>query len=221
MVKIFISYRRGDSGWAGRIQQGLQQKRGLKDIFRDTQSILPGEDFPNRIQSAIEAAEIILVLIGQEWKNRIGDLHKTTDQVRRELQLALDLNKLIITITVESIKSPTPGELPQEIRALTQINEFRLIDPEFDTRIDELAKTIRGAPKRYSEKRKLMTINGLRTMLNLAWIHLNETVPSIDDIEVLVEYLVPDVFVSKLDLAEIPASKLSRFHLEDNNLLPN
>ena len=66
-----------------------------------------------------------------------------------------------------------------------------------------------------------MTINGLRTMLNLAWIHLNETVPSIDDIEVLVEYLVPDVFVSKLDLAEIPASKLSRFHLEDNNLLPH
>jgi hypothetical protein len=54
MPKIFISYRRDDSGgWAGRLYDRLSQQFGRDNIFMDINTIEPGLDFVEVIQEAV------------------------------------------------------------------------------------------------------------------------------------------------------------------------
>ena len=47
MGGIFISYRREDSGlYAGRLRDTLSHHFGAEQVFRDIDSINPGERFP-------------------------------------------------------------------------------------------------------------------------------------------------------------------------------
>jgi hypothetical protein len=54
MPKIFISYRRDDSGgWAGRLHDRLSQQFGRDNIFVDINTIEPGLGFAEVIQEAV------------------------------------------------------------------------------------------------------------------------------------------------------------------------
>ena len=51
MGGIFISYRREDSGpYAGRLRDTLSNHFGAEQVFRDIDSINPGERFPRMIE---------------------------------------------------------------------------------------------------------------------------------------------------------------------------
>ena len=46
MATIFISYRREDSaGYAGRLHEELQERLGAGHVFRDVDTLQPGQDF--------------------------------------------------------------------------------------------------------------------------------------------------------------------------------
>jgi hypothetical protein len=54
MPKIFISYRRDDSGgWAGRLHDRLSQQFGRDNIFVDINTTEPGLDSVEVIQEAV------------------------------------------------------------------------------------------------------------------------------------------------------------------------
>ena len=98
---VFISYRRIDSAPAARLLSGdLRAVFGLGSVFIDTNDIRIGMDWPARIDERLQAASVLLVVIGPAWL-RVADeagrrrLDKPEDWVRNEIAYAID-NKLVI-----------------------------------------------------------------------------------------------------------------------------
>ncbi len=67
-MKVFISYRRDDSrSITDRIYSSLSGEWGRANIFRDTDSIMPGADFRTALREAISSADVVLLVIGPRW----------------------------------------------------------------------------------------------------------------------------------------------------------
>jgi hypothetical protein len=63
--KIFINYRRGDSGpTAGRLRDRLRREFGKRNVFMDVDSIPVGVDFEEHLQQTLERSVIVLALMG-------------------------------------------------------------------------------------------------------------------------------------------------------------
>src|SRR5260370_30628488 len=94
MPIIFISCRRDEAfHQAGRLADRLKHEFGKRNVFIDLDSISAGEDFSQRIDQALTASDIALVLIGPGWVSttvsRRRRLDDTKDFVRREVAAAL------------------------------------------------------------------------------------------------------------------------------------
>ena len=60
MGGIFISYRREDSGpYAGRLRDTLSRHFGAEQVFRDIDTIDPGERFPRVIEQAVGSCDAL------------------------------------------------------------------------------------------------------------------------------------------------------------------
>ena len=67
MPKIFISYRRDDTGdVAGRIHDHLVNAFGANQVFQDVDDIPAGADFPEYLSEQLAETDVVLVLIGQK-----------------------------------------------------------------------------------------------------------------------------------------------------------
>jgi hypothetical protein len=67
-ASIFISYRRADTGGhAGRLHDRLAQWFDADALFYDLDSIDSGQVFPARLEQAVNAASVVLMLIGPDW----------------------------------------------------------------------------------------------------------------------------------------------------------
>ena len=70
MAKVFLSYRRADgvaSGARSLIYQKLQEHYGPKSVFMDVERMQVARDFRECLQSELEDARVMLVLIGPDW----------------------------------------------------------------------------------------------------------------------------------------------------------
>ena len=91
---IFISYRRGDAAGSARgLYMSLKYWYGEQAVFFDQADLMPGDVFPDRLRQAIEAAPIMLVVIGPTWLEilnaRARAVPAAVDVVREEVKLAL------------------------------------------------------------------------------------------------------------------------------------
>src|SRR5215216_5892223 len=95
MAGIFISYRRDDSaGYAGRLHESLADRFGPDQIFRDVDTLKPGEDFIEAIEQRVARSTVFLALIGRDWlSTRDASGHRRldvpNDYVRVEIAAAL------------------------------------------------------------------------------------------------------------------------------------
>jgi hypothetical protein len=64
MAGVFISYRRGDGGWAGRLKDHVQLRFGDSLVWQDVDDIKLGGNFSKEIQKAIKTSDAALVVIG-------------------------------------------------------------------------------------------------------------------------------------------------------------
>src|SRR5690348_15663533 len=65
---IFISYRRDDTGYAaGWLYDRLIRDFDAVQVFKDVDSVKPGEDFEAAIMAAVDSCTVLLVLIGRYW----------------------------------------------------------------------------------------------------------------------------------------------------------
>ena len=68
MARIFLSYRREDSGgYAGRLYDRLSQHFGRDNLFMDIDTIGLGLDFVEVIQDAVGSCDVLLAVIGRQW----------------------------------------------------------------------------------------------------------------------------------------------------------
>lgn len=198
MINVFMSYRRDDAGWAGRIQNAIDRKRDIK-VFRDVNDIPVGDDFPDRLQEELEKCDLVLVLIGSSWVQRAqnDDLAKNDDWIRKELLYSLGLQKPLLTLFVENNTCPT---LPDELAQVSRTNAARILDRSFDPDIETLLETIQKQVQKAEQRRVTARLNGLRGVLNLAVRSLSTVKPpKEEDTRQIDQWLLPEIFVDGSD----------------------
>ncbi len=66
-IVVFVSYRRDDAAAeAGLILSALREQMPAEVVFKDTSSIVGGDDWPTEIEAALNAAHIVVVVIGPD-----------------------------------------------------------------------------------------------------------------------------------------------------------
>src|SRR5262245_33295453 len=122
-VKIFISYRRQDSGAnALGICQYLQKAFGRKNVFIDV-DMRAGTKFPRVLEERLAECKVMLVLIGPDWFNDADEqgqrkLDDPDDWVRLEIAHALRRNIAVIPVRANGAQLPSRAKLPDDIRGL-------------------------------------------------------------------------------------------------------
>ena len=151
MPGTFISYRRDDAaGYAGRLHDALERRLGDKRIFRDIDTLEPGHDFVEAIDTRLRECQVFLALIGREWldaKDAAGRrrLDQANDYVRLEIAAALGRPGVrVIPVLIEGATMPAPEALPEDIRPLARRHAINLRDDAWDHDVDRLAGAIAG-----------------------------------------------------------------------------
>ena len=114
MANIFISYRRRDSApIAKRIYEWLAARPNGSAVFMDLSGIEPGENFHEALRREIDAAEVMLVIIGKEWAfaedaDGMNRLDKARDVVRREIAIGLESSARVVPVLVSARRCRKP-----------------------------------------------------------------------------------------------------------------
>lgn len=147
-MRIFISYRRADTkAYARSLHERLAATFGDDNVYLDISDIPAGAPFPKHISQAIVQTDVLLVLIGLNWATVTDDaghprLFAEDDYVRREVELALQLDKHIIPVLVDNAPMPTADQLPASIRELPDRNAERLRNDDFDNDVQSIENTV-------------------------------------------------------------------------------
>jgi hypothetical protein len=153
--EFFISYRREQSAWPGRILCGELTKRyGESSVFMDTDSIDAGQRWPHQIENAIKRSSVFLALIGPGWLD-IRDaegrrrLEDPLDWVRLEIETALDEPSVVVVpVLLDGAKVPDAQDLPETLRPLADRNAVALTPDGWGREIDELIQSLRSGQLR-------------------------------------------------------------------------
>jgi hypothetical protein len=66
--RVFISYRREETAYAaGWLFNNLADHFGRGQIFKDIDSVEPGDNFVDVITKAVASCDVLLALIGEQW----------------------------------------------------------------------------------------------------------------------------------------------------------
>ena len=128
MIKhAFINYRRDDSSSDAKlIANALADSLSADTVFMDTEAINLGDQWPERIRSALSNAHYVIVVVGPEWLTAGTDtwgrrrIDSESDWVRQEIAFALnDCDKTVIPVLVRDASIPPADALPECIAPLT------------------------------------------------------------------------------------------------------
>lgn len=149
MAKIFINYRTGDESFAAvTLDRSLSARFGAENVFRDSRSIPPGQDFPPVLWQGLADSAVLIVVIGPHWLDD-ARLHRPGDFVRQEIEWALRLGKRIMPVLVGGVAKPAAEDLPESIRPVVdrQYRRIHARSAEADVRavVDDLAAAL-GEP---------------------------------------------------------------------------
>jgi formylglycine-generating enzyme required for sulfatase activity len=155
MPRIFISYRRIDSATiTGRIYDHLADVFGNDRVFKDVNTIQPGKDFRQVLDRFIEDTRVVLVVIGQNWVNAVGEdgrrrLDEQEDVVVEEIASALRRpNCEVIPLLVNGASMPATKDLPDRIKGLSYKHALTIRDdPDFRRDVNGLIDYLRQLDK--------------------------------------------------------------------------
>jgi len=148
MPRIFVSYRRDDSGYvAGMLTERLKKVFGFDSVFIDVEAIPLGADFRKNISDAVARSDVFLALIGDAWQGSTGQTGRAIDDpddfVRAEIEAALREHIPIIPVLVGKARMPAGAELPESLRPLAfrnaaEVRSGRDMNHHIETLIDDL-----------------------------------------------------------------------------------
>ena len=148
MAGTFISYRRDDAaGYAGRLHESLERRLGGQ-LFRDVDTLQPGQDFVKAIEARLAVCKVMLVIIGREWldaRNTAGTrrLDDPFDFVRLEIAAGLARpDVLVVPVLVEGASMPAAVQLPDNMQALARRHAVSVRDETWDADVDRLAAVV-------------------------------------------------------------------------------
>jgi hypothetical protein len=146
--KVFISYRRDDSAYpAGWLYARLSGHLGSEQVFKDVDSINPGDDFVQVIEDAVGSCQVLLAVIGDSWLDITDEtghrrLDDADDFVRLEIEAALRRGVRVVPILVGRAPMPKNEQLPESLRPLTRRHAIQLSPNSFESDLDRLLPVI-------------------------------------------------------------------------------
>lgn len=142
--RIFISYRRDETpATAGRLYDRLTARFGTDNVFMDVDSIRPGFDFADAIETAVGSCDVVLAVMGLGWLTASDDggrrkLDDPDDFVVLEIKAGLDRDIPVIPILVGGAAPPRRQDLPPPLGALARRQVLRLDHDSFDPDVGRL-----------------------------------------------------------------------------------
>jgi hypothetical protein len=162
MTRVFISYRRHDTGYiTANLSEKLQLKFGAESVFYDVDTIPLGVDFREHIGNAVGNCDVLLVIIGDQWlrstdkkgNRRIDD---PADYLRIEIESALKRAIPIIPVLVDDAVMPTPADLPDSIQAIVFRNAAEIrAGRDLRQHIERLIEGLEKLPSSSQSKSKV------------------------------------------------------------------
>jgi CHAT domain/FHA domain/TIR domain len=138
--RIFISYRRQETARAARqLYDVMVERFGAEQVFKDVDNIESGDDFLDRITSAVGSCDVLLALIGPRWLTITDDetgqrrLDNPEDYVRLEIRTALTRNVRVIPILIDDARMPPANELPADLAPLVRRQAVEISPITFNT----------------------------------------------------------------------------------------
>jgi CHASE2 domain-containing sensor protein len=148
---FFISYRRDQSSWPARIlHDEIVRRFGEDSVFKDSDSIQAGQEWPERLEAAIADASVVLVVIGPQWadardRNGARRLEDPQDWVRLEVEKALANEQAqVVPVLVDGAAMPAATDLPESLRPLTEHQAFALTVEKWSSDLDALIASIQS-----------------------------------------------------------------------------
>ncbi len=109
MPLVFISYSRDDKGKVEKLAKDLKKEADI-DIWIDTEKILPGDDFVERMKEGIHEAGKFLICLSPSFNSR-----PPTSWVKRELKMAILKESQSRKGTIIPVRIKKGGEIPEEL----------------------------------------------------------------------------------------------------------
>ena len=130
-LRIFVSYRWSDSKETTlRLCDRLKHELGSDRVFVDLDNVPIGDDFVEYIRARLKQCQVVLAVIGTEWRGRrrgaASRLDEVDDFVRMELSVALADSIRILPILIDAARMPAPADLPEDVRRLSTMNAATL-----------------------------------------------------------------------------------------------
>jgi formylglycine-generating enzyme required for sulfatase activity len=148
MPKIFISYRRLDSAAEARlVYKELEAVFGKENIIKDVHNFRLGRDFRQEITDGVNACDIMLVLIGEDWLTILNQrINNPDDWVRYEVSLGLNRSQMqVIPVVLGQAQLPAATQLPSQLHNLAYLGAAKLRDdPDFEADMQRLIKFIQA-----------------------------------------------------------------------------
>ena len=156
---VFISYRRSDGDAIARI---LNAEFALRDFrcFLDFDS-LGGGKFDEKIEAAILDAPVFVMVLTPDYFSRCND---KGDWVRREIELALANNKIIVPINYDRNLNGIPDYLEEDFKARIGCHNFATVHKDdtfkssFNQMVEERILKIVGKIVKQEHKAKVSVI---------------------------------------------------------------
>ena len=148
-MKIFLSYRRDDTGGrAGRLFDVLVARFGARNVFQDVTTVAPGRDFAAQVDAAVTESDAVLVVIGPSWLGTTDQggrrIDLPDDFVRREVSMALATEIPVVPVLVGGASLPLAEELPEELATLRLRQAVTLRDASWHQDVDDLVRRLEG-----------------------------------------------------------------------------
>ena len=156
---VFISYRRSDGDAIARI---LNAEFALRDFrcFLDFDS-LGGGKFDEKIEAAILDAPVFVMVLTPDYFSRCND---KGDWVRREIELALANNKIIVPINYDKNLNGIPDYLEEDFKERIGCHNFATVHKDdtfkssFNQMVEERILKVVGKIVKQEHKAKVSVI---------------------------------------------------------------
>ena len=142
---LFLNYRQEDSKeFTLRLHDDLEHVLGAESVYVDLLSIQSGESWPRHLRENLDAAAVVLVVIGKHWLKVANErssqrrLDERDDWVRTEIEQALGQGKTVIPILVGEAQPPTADVLPPSIAAIAELQMLRISSEDWKQEMQKL-----------------------------------------------------------------------------------
>ena len=119
----------------------------------DVGSLEPGVDVAKAIQEGMASCDVLVAVIGRRWLTAAEGprrrLDNPQDSVRLEIGTALKCGIRVIPVLAEGALMPQPGQLPEDLRPLTQRNALNVNHERFRADADRVDRRRGGGVREH------------------------------------------------------------------------